>query len=240
MVFGAVRPIGRAALTIPRCIVFDMDGTIINSSPLHLEAWTGVTRRVDPSCLLRATPQIMGHTSEDTVKLLGLPKCRTREIVEMKIGMYDEMIKAQLLKGPESDIIVPGFRSFFDSLKGFSRGLATAAIRDEAEFVLSSIGILNGLNAVVTASEFTKNKPDPEPYLMTLEKLGCIDMPHQCVGFEDTLMGVQAVKAAGMKCVVVGTSLTPALLQEAGQPYDLFIPDYTHIDLPRLSLLFSL
>jgi HAD superfamily hydrolase (TIGR01509 family) len=79
--------------------------------------------------------------------------------------------------------------------------VVSGSTRDSVTRSLMSLGILHKFDTLVCAGDYTKSKPDPEPFLIAAERLGVA--PEDCLVFEDTEMGIQAATAAGMASVKV-------------------------------------
>ena len=117
-----------------------------------------------------------------------------------KEQLYREMI------GPELDRwIVPGIAEFIHRHRGLPIGLATNAEPANVDFILSGAGIRPYFRAIVNGHEVKRPKPFPDIYLRTAELLET--SPQDCIVFEDSLTGVQAASAAGMRVVGLTTTI---------------------------------
>src|SRR5690606_21323350 len=98
--------------------------------------------------------------------------------------------------------ILPKMDSFIMEIKeaGFKLGLASAS--KNALFVLERLGLQEHFHYIVDASKVEKGKPDPEIFLTAAQNLDVV--PEQCIGIEDAISGVTAIKAAGMYAVAIG------------------------------------
>ncbi|NUR84759.1 MAG: HAD-IA family hydrolase, partial [Nonomuraea sp.] len=108
-------------------------------------------------------------------------------------------------------------------------GLVTSAGRAWAEERLRQVGIRDLVRVVVAAEDVETGKPDPAGFLLGARELGAD--PGDCVVFEDSLAGIAAAKAAGMRCVGVTTTYARNELSDA----DLVVADLTAIDWPMRS-----
>ena len=202
-----------------RGVIFDMDGVLINSEPLHLQA----------------TQEILaqhGITLTETDYFTRYIAYSDWEIMELLLPDRAARPGAAAAKGRRYlEMITAGIPSFPDGLDLLSRtdgwrvGLATGSMRSEAELALSSLGIRQRFHAVVTREDCEKGKPDPEPFLRTARGLRL--PPYRCLVVEDTPGGVRAAKAAGMTCVAVTHSCPRESLAEA----DLVVDDLRAVDL---------
>jgi sugar-phosphatase len=116
---------------------------------------------------------------------------------------------------------VPGALEFVRAAArdGYRLAVVSGALRREVELVLREAGLGTYFNVIVAAEDVRACKPDPEGYLRAREQLGVL--PEQCVVIEDSLPGLAAARAAGMRCVMVATSHPAAELAAA----DLVWPD---------------
>ena len=98
----------------------------------------------------------------------------------------------------------PGFMPLLKAIKDNALRIAvgTSAPQENVELILDELGIRKQLDAVVTAEDVERGKPDPEVFLLAAQR--CNVAPTRCVVFEDAVAGIEAARAAGMRCVGVG------------------------------------
>ena len=178
-------------------IVFDMDGTLIDSMGAHMEAW-------------RMTCEAFGipFDLEYMYGLGGVPTRKTVEILNDKHGTGHSPDEVALHKRNvwESMDLMPEiiaetvdiFHKYSPSLKV---GIGTGSERNHALHLLDHHGLLDKLDALVTATDVTHGKPHPETFLAVAAQMG-VD-PSKCVVFEDTEIGREAAQRAGMDCIMV-------------------------------------
>lgn len=182
-------------MTNDRGVIFDFDGVLIDSEPLHLRAF----QEILPAFGRRLTEQeyyaqYIVYSDREVLERL-LPAGETLEAALVaKERRYRELVEAG----------VPVFQdglTLLSQTDGWQVGLATGSLRPEVERILRSLGIRERFGTIVTREDCRNGKPDPEPFLLAARALGLA--PHRCVVIEDTPGGVQAAKAAGMACVAV-------------------------------------
>ncbi|MBI2457934.1 MAG: HAD family phosphatase [candidate division NC10 bacterium] len=182
-------------MTNDRGVIFDFDGVLIDSEPLHLRAF----QEILPAFGRKLTEQeyyaqYIVYSDREVLERL-LPAGETLEAALVaKERRYRELVEAG----------VPVFQdglTLLSQTDGWRVGLATGSLRPEVERILRSLGIRERFGTIVTREDCRKGKPDPEPFLLAARALGLA--PHRCVAIEDTPGGVQAAKAAGMACVAV-------------------------------------
>jgi HAD superfamily hydrolase (TIGR01509 family) len=196
-----------------RAVIFDMDGVLTDSEPLINEAAVamfrerGVEARPDdflPFVGMGELRYIGGVAERHGVKLdLEAAKERTYEIY---LGLVPEKLRA-----------FPGAVELARQLreKGVRLAVASSADRVKIEANLNKIQLpAPWWDAVISAEDVTRRKPAPDIFLSAARKLGVI--PEACVVVEDAISGVQAARAAGMRCVAVAQTFPAGKLAEAG------------------------
>lgn len=178
-------------------IIFDMDGTLIDSMGAHLDAW-------QQTCEAYGYPYDYDYMHS----LGGVPTRKTVEILNEKYGLLhnpDEVAKTKREKWElmeHTPTIIEETMAVFDHYRPTLQiGIGTGAERPHAIHLLEHHGLLERLDALVTATDVTHGKPHPETFLTVAEKIGVA--PGDCVVFEDTQIGYQAAMDAGMDCILV-------------------------------------
>ena len=177
--------------------LFDCDGTIVDSMPLHYIAWTKALAEWD--CTFEeelfyawgGTPvaEIIAALNEKYGLSMPVERVSSR-----KEDLYLELVP-QLRAVPEvvEHIAEQHGQIPFAVVSGSTREAVTAS--------LVALKLLDRFETLVCAGDYEKSKPDPECFLLAAEKLGVT--PDRCLVFEDTEMGIQAAKAAGMAWVKI-------------------------------------
>lgn len=202
-----------------RGVIFDLDGVLINSEPLHCQAFQEVLGSY-------------GVTVTDRDYYTHYIVYSDREVLERLLPDRQALAAAVAAKERRYwELVEAGVSPFQDGLAllaktdGWRVGLATGSIRREAELALRSLGVRDRFDAIVVREDCRKGKPDPEPFLRAAEGL---KLPaRQCVVIEDTPGGVQAAKAAGMIAVAVTHSCSRSQLIGA----DLVVDDLGSVNL---------
>jgi len=192
-------------------MIFDMDGVIIDSNPVHRIAWAEYTRRHGVEMTEAMQQRMYGKRNDEIIRDFFGHQLSDDEVFAHganKEALYREMMK---LRAEES--LVPGLRDFLARHRYLKFGLATNAEPPNVDFVLDTTGLRPLFPVVVNGHEVTHPKPHPEIYLRVAELLRV--PAAECVVFEDSYTGVEAGVAAGMRVVGITT---------------------THHDLPGVSL----
>ncbi|MGI8857691.1 MAG: HAD family hydrolase [Thermomicrobiales bacterium] len=216
----------RSGMTI-RTAIFDFDELLINLQSEHFAAD-------------RAAMAAHGHDYDDlpeAIRLGGSGRRISELLAEMRAHFgIAEPVDALMLRRQEHFLIalrdapvlpaMPGAVEAVNALydTGFPLAVTSSGIREYIALVLDRLDIADRFRVVITGADVTHGKPHPEPYLVTAARLGV--PPADCVVFEDATVGVQAAKAAGMRCIAVPN-------REATQPQDLSAAD---LILPSLTI----
>jgi HAD superfamily hydrolase (TIGR01509 family) len=193
--------------------IFDMDGVLIDSGAHHRSAWQALLEElgVHPTQpeYWRLT---IGRPAEEAVPLLlGAPVtvAERRRLALRKRELYASFAR----KGTQTVAGVPSFVAAL-ARQGVPRAVGTSASRHDVETLLGDLGLRGYFDVIVTAEDVLFGKPDPAVYLEAARRLGA--EPAACLVFEDSLVGVQAARAAGMRAIGITTAHTTAELIEAG------------------------
>lgn len=177
--------------------LFDCDGTIADSMPLHYLAWKQALGEHGcdfPEDLFYSWGGMPVHEIISTLNQRHALTMPVEEVAIRKESLYYEYLP-RLTAVPEvRDIIESSHGSLpFAVVSGSTRESVTASLR--------SLRLLDKFNTLVCAGDYKRSKPDPEAFLLAAQRLGVA--PEKCLVFEDTLMGIEAATAAGMASVKV-------------------------------------
>lgn len=191
--------------------IFDMDGTIVDNMAFHLDSWLAFFARhgktYDPDAFFRETA---GAQSREILRErlgAGISDDEIAVLAHEKDVLYREMY------GPHRSAI-QGFEDFVAAARaqGVHLAVATSAPPANIVFTLDEMDLRRHFDAVVGAADVKRGKPHPDVFLKAAEKLG-VD-PRDCIVFEDAPMGVEAARRAGMRAVVITTTLPPDAFRE--------------------------
>lgn len=217
-------------------LIFDFDGVLVDSEPVHLEAFAAVlapegillTREEylqrylgfdDYTCLAEAFRR--HGVSADADRLRVLAEEKTRRLRE-HLG--------------RSVPPVPGAVELVRSAvrEGIPLAVASGALRREIEIGLEAIGLRDCFPVIVAADEVRYTKPHPESYRQAVQKLqehwGRPLRPERCLAVEDSPTGIASARAAGLRVLALATSYPPEELRQA----DRVEPDLTAVTLQAL------
>ncbi len=206
-------------------ILWDMDGTIVDSKDCHFHAWfdtlkkrgIDLTEEVFTSSFGRnnmiSLPFYLGYQPEPEV---------FNEIAHEKESLFLEMVL-------EDSKLVPGVETWLVAAQenGIKQALASSSEPEIIDHLMDKFGLRHYFAAIVPGAALP-SKPSPEIFLKAARKID--RQPEQCVVIEDSLAGVEGGKNAGMKCIAVTTTFSRADLTLA----DRVVEDYYRPLLPML------
>jgi len=205
-----------------RAAIFDMDGVIVDSHPVHKKTW-------------RKFLESLGKEIDEEHLNFIMEGRKRDEILRYFLGeLSDEQVrtlghqKEQLFREESADMkAIDGLREFLWQLSEAKIRLAVASSgsNGRVNYVLDLLDLRHYFQAIVTGDQVKYGKPDPTIFRVACDHLRV--RPSETLVFEDSVSGVRAAKAAGMRCVGVATNGIIAILVEAGA--DHIIPDFSAI-----------
>lgn len=211
-----------------RGLIFDVDGVLVDTVPLHYRAWEKMFTergfefdqdiyrgRVDGKNRADGVRGVMVEASDEEVAAAGAQKQQY---------YLDQLETTELEPYPDA-------RRFLESLSGSEFHIGVASGSANAMKVLEKVELLNDIEAVVTGADISRGKPDPEIFLTAAERLG---LPAtDCVVFEDAESGIAAANQGGFLSVGVARDRNHGFLREA----DLVVASLDEVTVERLERL---
>jgi len=196
-------------------ILFDFNGVIVDDEAQHCDALTATLAEygytLDRDAYYK---EYLGLDDREcfrfTFERMGRPQdeASVRDAVARKHALYQQAISGGVH-------LVPGAADFIENaaLDGFQLAVVSGALRREGETILESVGLRPHFAELVTAEDVSVCKPDPTGYNHAREMLELA--PGRCMVLEDSLPGLRAARAAGMRCTMLTTSHPETLCREA-------------------------
>lgn len=180
-----------------KAVIFDMDGVIIDSEPIHLEVDIQTMKDLGYNISKEELNKYVGTTSDYMFSDIK-NRYKINKSVEDIISYRAEIAKERIIKADLEPI--EGIRELLSDLKNnnIPAAIASSSPRDFIDAVVSKFGLQDYFSYIVSGEEVENGKPSPDVYIETAKKLGV--QPKDCIVIEDSKNGVLAAKAAGMKC----------------------------------------
>lgn len=222
-----------------QAVIFDFDGVIADSEPLHLRAFQQAL--AEEGVTLDRNEYFDRYLGYDDVGVFAAV-ARDRSL-----GWTDRHVTALVArKGMKlqsllaGDVLFPGAAAFIrEAAAAVPIAIASGALRHEIVHILEAAGLGGLFGAIVAAGDTPESKPSPAPYLLAFERLrqvtGAPLSPRRCVAIEDSMWGLESARGAGLRCVGVTTSYSAAELTGA----DLVVEGLRTLTLPMLERLCS-
>lgn len=204
-----------------RAVLFDMDGVIVDSEPLHAEVYKQTLRRHGHELTDEQYKMyFFGKTDEaglrhyfEVMRITDDPSI----ILAKKAEAYLEFAANKLV--PHQEVV----ELIYDLVeRKVALALVTGSVRADAELTLQTLNIKDHFTVVISAEDIANSKPHPEGFLKGAKALGV--SPDKCIVIEDAPCGVQAAKAAGMRCIAVTSGHSADELQDATLVLDWLQP----------------
>lgn len=190
-------------MTTPQGLIFDCDGTLVDTMPLHWRAWQTIARRhnfVFPEDRFYA---LGGVPSRDIAKTLG----QEQGIALDALAIAEEKAAEYLALTDHIEPIEAIVRIAREHHGKIPMAVATGGSRRVTDYVLERLDLLRLFKVVVTNEDIVNQKPAPDIFLEAARRIGV--PPQCCRAYEDTDLGMQAIRAAGMEAVDVRELLAP-------------------------------
>lgn len=184
--------------------LFDLDGVIADTSTLHFEAWKKLVEHY-------FSVKLPDHLEEKTK---GVSRADSLKVIlnHLDVAVSETMFQQLLVEKNEyykeslttisSEAILPGVSDFISELKQQKVRLALASASLNGPFILEKLGLRDSFDAIVDPSSVAAGKPAPDIFLAAAAALKL--MPSECIGIEDSIAGLQAIKDSGAFSVAVG------------------------------------
>jgi beta-phosphoglucomutase len=225
-------------MTALQAIVFDFDGVIADSEPLHLRAFQQAL--AEEGIELTAQEYFARYLGFDDVGMfealagdrgIAMSDRHVTALVARKGARLQEMMQA-------GSVLFPGAKEFIrEAAAAVPIGIASGALRHEIEEIVEAAGLADLFSVIIASGDTPQSKPSPAPYLLAFERLrgaasNALD-PRRCVAIEDSRWGLESAQGAGLRCVGVTNSYPAHELSGA----ELVVDGLKELTLPMLDRL---
>jgi len=223
-----------------KAVIFDFDGVVADSEPLHYKALNEVFAAYGVNVSKEEHwEKYLGYNDLQNVEAvsrdygMGLDESQVNRIIRQKTELFDELVRTQ-------NCIIDGVAEFIAMLKQdeITMAVCSGALRCDIELMLDGSGFENSFDTIVAADDVKKGKPDPESYLLVLcrlnEMAGNEILPTQCVVVEDSHWGLEAAAAAQMHRLAVTNTYPP---EELGRFAEKIVNNLRDVAMDELNCL---
>jgi beta-phosphoglucomutase len=185
---------------VARGVLWDLDGTLIDSAGYHWTAWRDTLAAEGRTLSPDGFASLFGMRNDEILrKLFGedTPPDWMERVSEAKEALYRQLLRTQGLEA------LPGAHEALERLHaaGWKQALASSAPQPNIQAVFDVLGLGRYLDAIVSADEVGRGKPDPALFLETARRIAV--PPERCIVVEDAPAGVAGARRAGMRCIGV-------------------------------------
>lgn len=197
-------------------VLFDNDGVIVDTGEAHFRSFALLGDKVGYTISREQFAGVFGRHNRDIFPLLyghPLPAEEIERLADRKEAIFRDLIRGQITALPGVCTLIPALRA-----TGFHIAMGTSTPRANVDLILGTLGLARYFDAIISAEDVTRGKPDPQVFQLGAERLGI--PPAQCVVVEDAVAGVQAALNGGMKALAVTTNHSRAALAAAHRVVD--------------------
>lgn len=193
--------------------IFDLDGVLTDTAEYHYKAWKELGEKIGISFGREFNEQLKGISRMDSLERIlvyGNKEEKFTEQEKLELATEKNEDYKELIKQITPNDLLPGIPEFLQELKENNMRCAIASASKNAPVILERLGITESFEGIVNPADLTRGKPDPEIFIKGADILGL--HPSECVGIEDAEAGIDAINAANMFSVGVGSpeSMTEA------------------------------
>lgn len=200
-----------------QAFIFDLDGVIADTAVFHYQAWRELANRLGFD---------IDHEFNETLKGVGRMDSLNRVLAHGNIQMSEEQKQreaeqknreyVELISHMTPADLLPGAHDALIAVRAAGLKIALASASKNGSMILDRLGITELFDTIVDPASLRHGKPDPEIFLTAAAQLNCA--PYECIGVEDAISGITAIKQAGMFAVGIGDA---NVLAQA----DIVLPD---------------
>lgn len=185
-------------MTVIRAVLWDMDGTLVDSEALHWSSWRDTMASEGSPITHEKFLASFGQRNDSIItRWLGAETApeRLERISNAKEELYRSLVRKNGIS------MLPGVESWVRRLheEGWLQAIASAAPRRNVEVILDALGAARYFQGIVSAEDVERGKPDPEVFLTAASRVGA--QPESCIVVEDAAAGIEGARRAGMRSI---------------------------------------
>ncbi|MDG1888774.1 MAG: HAD family phosphatase [Flavobacteriaceae bacterium] len=209
-------------------IIFDMDGTMVDSLPYHHEAWKIFFNENKVENFSEKLKDYKGGGTLDLMKAVYGDLYSLKEL--KKMSDEKEIIFRRIYKG--NIMPIKGFKKFLNDVKSRNIlvGLASNAIRKNVSLIIKELEIYDDFDSIICGDEVDNGKPNPEMFNKTIDRFKI--NKNECLIFEDSIEGIKAANNSGINVIGITSSSSHKILLDAGSTRN--ISNYVDFDLAKI------
>jgi beta-phosphoglucomutase len=210
-----------------KAFLFDLNGTMINDMPYHIKAWHRILNELGANISLEKVKEECYGKNQELLERIFPGRFSKEEKNRMSLekeSQYQKEYRPHLQLIAGLDILLKRSRE-----AGIKMAIGSAAILSNVDFVLDGLQIRHYFDAIISADDVMKSKPDPETYNKCAGKLAIA--AKDCLVFEDAPKGAESALNAGMDCIII-TTLSGTQEFDTYNNIISFIEDYNNFALP--------
>jgi beta-phosphoglucomutase-like phosphatase (HAD superfamily) len=197
----------------PKGVIFDCDGTLADTMPLHWRAWRTIAARHKFDFPEERFYSLGGVPSRDILKLLSVEQGLTLDALAIAREKEAEYLPLIAQVEPVNAVVAVA-RQYYGKIP---LAVASGGTHQIIEQVLGRLDLLQLFQAIVTSEDVARQKPAPDIFLEAARRIGVA--PRFCRAYEDTDLGIQAIRAAGMEAVDVRRLVRTSRSQAGDVPH---------------------
>lgn len=210
--------------------IWDMDGVILDSAAQHWDSWRNLAAETGVAFTQEDFRRTFGQRNADIIPRFWPAKtpAAVAPLADRKEALFRAALRANARPLPGALFLLAACHA-----AGWQQAMGSSAPIENIQLVIELLGLGDLLDAVVSGEDAPRGKPEPDIFLAAARALNL--SPVHCVVLEDAVAGVQAAKAAGMRCVAVTNGQPNRELAIA----DLVVASLTELDVPRLAAVLN-
>ncbi len=182
-----------------RAVLWDLDGTLIDSMPYHWQAWQDILRQINRHVEHGVWNQTVGMRNSEIIPLLfpDMSPEQAQYVDQAKEARYRELIELQGIE------LLPGVAEWIERFKnlGWKQAVASSAPPENVATIAHVLHFNSTFEALISGADVQRGKPDPDIFLAAAQRLSV--PPQHCLVIEDASTGIEAAHRAGMKAIGV-------------------------------------